>query len=235
MGRHLALAARDRYTGPGRQQRRLPPVVPPAQGLLQPTGVQILQRPERLGRRLQVPGPINIDHQVTVRADHVANDLHPGHVLGQAQCADLGLEAAVPSGDQPFNLVAQFGVILAFAIVSTGDIAGHRVAPAAEQLRQRHAGDLADDVPAGQVDRRGDADERLTPPALFASQPGGGQAEDLAVEPLGRRGVFAEDLFGEVCFEDPRDGRDVGIGGGKSKAFDPVRCRQLYQQLIRRG
>src|SRR5262249_23083281 len=148
--------------------------------------------------RAEVPGAVDINHEVAALANNLANELQPLHVLAQGKAASLGLESLVTLGLEHLNLIPQFRIILAVAVVSAGHVAGHAVPIATKQLVERQARSLTDDIPAGDVSRCRNANERLPSPTLLVRQALGRERVELLVEAFRGEGTFTQDLIGKA-------------------------------------
>src|SRR5262245_7121480 len=184
VARHFTLAGRKRDARSPRQQLKFTVVVDPAHGLLEPARCERLQKARGFCRRAEVPSAVYINHEIAVLANDLSNELQPLHVLAQGKAASLSLEPLVTLRLEHLNLLAQFRIILALPVVSAGHVAGHAGPIATEQLVERQARNLADDIPAGDVGRCRNANERLPPPTLLVRQALGRERGEFLVEAL---------------------------------------------------
>ncbi len=147
--------------------------------------------------------------------------------------AGLGLEAGVTLRRQHLYFVAQFDEVLAVAIIRACDIAGYAIAVAAEQAMQWQSRNLANDVPTGDVDRRGDADECLPAPAFLVRQALTGQRQQLFMQSFGSQRIHIENLLGHASAQGLgyRLGRCVACR--ETESFDPIVGAHAHQNFVR--
>jgi hypothetical protein len=233
VARELALARRQRDARLLREELHLPAVVGPAHRLFQPARTERLEQARALDRRGQIPAAVHVDHQVPVGADHLAHQREPLDVLAERHAAGLGLEAGMALGLEHLHLVAQLGERLAVAVVSAGHVAGHDAAVAAEQPVERQAGDLADQIPGGEVDRCRDAHQRLPRPLLLRREALPGEREQLLVERLRRERVGAHHELAEAAFQRMDRRLDRGVARGDADALDAFVGMQAHEDLVR--
>ena len=146
--------------------------------------------------------------------------------------AGLGLEPGVSLRLQHLHLVAQLGQRLAVAVVGAGHVAGHFAAIAAEQAIERQLRHLTDQVPARDVDRGGNADDRLARPALLARAALPGQREELLVDALGRERVHADDELGDAALESGDRGLDRRVARRDADPLEPLVGLQAHENLV---
>src|SRR5277367_3984305 len=91
----FALAGRERNLRLPCQKTKLPMIVLPSHGLLEPANIERLQQSRAFDRRLQGPAPVDVDHQIIVRSDQLAYGFDPRNVFVQRQSTYLGLERAM--------------------------------------------------------------------------------------------------------------------------------------------
>jgi len=215
-----------------RQQFELSPVVEPAHRFLQPAWFERDQRRGSLGRRRQVPGAVDVDHQVSVVADDISDDFEALNVFGEFQATNLGLEASMALFLEFGDLVTQLCEILTVAIIGTSYVIGHLVTVATKQLIERQPGHLADNIPARDIDRRRDPHKRLATPALLMSQAFRRQREQVLINPFGRQWIGADQTVRNAALEDIEDRRSIRVTGCEPKAFDAVIRPHAQQDLI---
>src|SRR5262249_11068780 len=98
---------------------------------------------------------------------------------------------------------------------------------------ERQLGDLADDVPARDVHRGGDAHDRLARPALLARDALRSQREHALIQTLGRERILANDQLGDAGAERVDRGLDRRVAGGDADALDAPAGGHAYQDLVR--
>ena len=192
--RELVLAARDRDR-PGIQLGIAVDVVGDHR-LFQPARLVSLKLGDDALRVVQVPAHVGLEHQVAVEADDLAQGLDPFEVLPDARGAVLRAvaEARLEHREalvEPFLCLALHGtdvVGIEFRVVAGDGVLGR----SAEQLEDRLAGDLAHQVPDGDVD--GGNRRHADAPA----SPGMGDAVHLFPEIGVVEGIVAQDQRRQV-------------------------------------
>ena len=210
-------------------------VVGPAYRFFQPARIQRQHFARGGDRSWQIPGAIDVDHHVLLRADDVADQFQTFHVFLQRDAADLGLEALVALRLEHLYFVLQFGHVLAVAVIGAGDVAGDFAAKAAEQPVQRQPGSLADDVPGGDVDGGSDAHYGFAGPAAFRGDALRGQPENSVMQFFRCQRIFADDVVGDPGLERLDRRFDRRIAGGDANAFEAFVGKHAHQDFIGLG
>ena len=75
------------------------------------------------------------------------------HILLQAKRANLGLERPVPLGFEHLHFLAQLAQVLAIAVITAGNVAGHGVPVSTKQPIERQLALLPENIPHGDINR----------------------------------------------------------------------------------
>ena len=191
------LSGRDRHARPGAHARqRL--VVVRRHRLLEPLGIVGLEdrrRPKRCGGR---EAAVHLDQDLHVGTDSVAhgcdNRFDAGPFAGRqfcVRCAErIELQRTITAGDHLLG-ARRNGVGLALGLVPAIGVRRDPIAkPAADQLPDRHAERLADDIPARDVERGERGLRHFARAAVFGGLNVPGEALDverIAAEEIPRR------------------------------------------------
>ena len=224
VARELALARRERDARLLREQLELAPVVGPAHRLLEPARPRAARagaRPRSRSARSQPRFTSTIRSLSLPITSRTSARRSMSSASGTPPA--LALKPVCPCALQHLHLVAQLGHVLAVAVIGAGHVARHFAAIAAEEPVQRQLRGLADDVPAGDVDRGGDAHQRFARPAFLVREPLPGQGEQLLVQPLRRERVGADDQLADAAAERVDRRFDRRVAGGDADALDRPR------------
>ena len=235
VGAVLAFTRRQRNIGILRQQLQQPPIVVPMHRFFKPARIDLRQLLDRGQRHRQVPAAIDVDHQLGVIADDLAHHPQPLHVFLERERTDLGLERGMPLRLEHMHFIAQLVEVLAVAVIGAGDVTGHPVAVTAEQPVKRLAGTLANQVPAGDIDRRRGQHQLRLAPALVGGDSLPGDRDQLAVKPLRGQRVGADDEVLQAIGEHFRGRLERGVAAAEAKTRQAVLGVQYHQEFVGRG
>ena len=151
-------------------------------------------------------------------------DLAPAHPVGRRQTGDAGLDPhrAVPVVDQPGDLGQQARLVESAGVAVDRDA---EPGPPAEQPVDRQAGDLAEDVPQGRVDR-GDRRHRHRP------APPVGAAVEVLPGVLDLRGVPADQRRDDVLGQIGGHRQLPAVEGGVTDPGDPLVGDELQSHEV---
>src|SRR5204863_8849551 len=121
-------------------------VVVPVQRLFEPGDVEVVQVIGCADGGRQIPALIDVEHQLDIGAERLANRFDAVVVVfdgdAAADAADFELDGVDALVDVALDLLDQLGNAFPFAIVTAGDVDRNRIAITAQELVYREAGGL---------------------------------------------------------------------------------------------